>query len=163
MPHHTSFPLIFLLPPSIDLFPPQYPSPFKSLSLPSNPSLQVQADRPVTHRPTPLMLTTLKIINAIPCTLPVRHFTVGAVGLKHIFVMDQNCYKTKFIFFRMPSCYCFCLRPATFIRILSFLLCLTFDLCPLSHFKYLTSPCVFTGSLDLFPLQCCVVCRWQVI
>jgi len=56
MPRHTSFPLIFLSLPSIDLFPPQYPSPFKSPSLPSNPSLQVQADHPATHWPMPLTL-----------------------------------------------------------------------------------------------------------
>jgi len=136
---------------------------FKYPSSPSNPSLQVQADRPATHRPMPLMLTASKIVNATSCALPVRHLAIGAVGLKCIFVMDQNCYKTKFIFFCMPSCYHFHLRSATFIRILSFLLHLMFDLRPLSHFKYLTSPCVFTGSLDLFPLRRHAVCRQQVI
>jgi len=136
---------------------------FKYPLSPSNPSLQVQADRPATHWPMPLMLTTSKIVNAMPRALPVRHLAVGAVGLKHIFVMDQNCYKTKFIFFHTPSCYRFHLRSAAFIRILSFLLYLTFDLRPLSHFKYLTSPCVFTGSLDLFPLRRRAVCHRQVI
>ena len=148
-PHHASFPLIFLSPLSIDLFPPQYPSPFKSPLLPSNPSLQVQVDRPATRRPMPLMLTVSKIVNATPCALPVRHLTVGAVGLKCIFVMDQNCYKTKFIFFHMPSCYRFHLRPATFISDLHFS----------SSASYLTcarccasSTLPFTGSLNLFPL-----------
>jgi len=93
---------------------------FKYPSLPSNPSLQVQADRPVTCRLMPLMLTALKIVNVTPRALPVRHLAVGAVGLKRIFVMDQNCYKTKFIFFRTPSCYCFHLRPAAFISDLHF-------------------------------------------
>jgi len=120
MPHHASFPLIFLLPPSIDLFSPQYPSPFKSPLSPSNPSLQVQADCPATCQPMPLMLTASKIVNATPCALPVQHLAVGAVRLKCIFAMDQNCYRTKFIFFRMPSCYCFRLRPATFISDLHF-------------------------------------------
>jgi len=93
---------------------------FKYPSSPSNPSLQVQADRPATRRPMPLMLTTSKIVNATPRALPVRHLAVGAVGLKRIFIMDQNCYKTKFIFFRTPSCYRFRLRPAAFISDLHF-------------------------------------------
>ena len=63
---------------------------FKSLSLPSNPSLQAQADHPTTHWPMPLMLATPKIVKAMPHALRAQHLTVRAVGLKHIFSHGQK-------------------------------------------------------------------------
>jgi hypothetical protein len=101
-------------------FLPSISSPSRFPSSPSNPSLQLQADRPATRRPTPPGLAASKIVNATPRALPARHLAVGAVELKWIFALDQNRNRIKFIFFRTPSCCCFRLRPAVLHQILPF-------------------------------------------